>query len=154
MSTHPWSHQCSPHVHLGTHTHTEPIGAPSQKPQEGIGAGSLAVRHSQRFCKTPPLPLGVLTTVGPTPSRKLQHVAAALKGGQESGSGGEKEGRGAGWKEGTLHRGWPRGWPRRAKGPQTGANACPGCLDVREGPIDTSPTLFKLRDHPAPRLRL
>ena len=57
---------------------------------------------------------------------------------------GEKEGRGAGWKEGTLHQGWPQGWPRRAKGPQTGANTCPGCLDVREGPIDASPTLFKL----------
>lgn len=65
---------------------------------------------------------------------------------------GEKDGRGAGWKEGTLHWGWPWGWPRRAKGPQTGDNMCPGCLDVREGPTHASPTLFKLEITQPPRL--
>lgn len=28
---------------------------------------------------------------------------------------------------------------------------CPGCLDVREGPTHASPTLFRIRDHPAPQ---
>ena len=81
MNTPPWSHQCSPHMHLGTHAHTHththtqsPLELQARSPKKESGAGSRTIRHSQCFCKTPLLPLGVLTTAGSKLSRKPQHV--------------------------------------------------------------------------------
>ena len=143
-------------MHTHTDPHTEPIGALSQSPKKESGAGSRTARHSQCFCKTPLLPLSVLTTTGSKLSRKPQHVftqsePCSLGGGQESGSEGRERWQG-GWVErGHTPLGLTLGMAQEGQRTPDRGQHVPRVSGCQGRAHTCQPNPLQIRDHPAPQ---